>query len=88
MNAFLGVTWLHPLIENAVIGAGISYQVKSEYQPLADISDKYTPSNEVSLTAGVDIKLSETQTLQETSPGYFTEVINLTAKKFFLPATG
>ncbi len=83
LNAFLGVTWLHPLSDDAVIGAGISYQVKSEYQPLADTSDKYTPSNEVSLTAGIDIKLSETQTLTGDFTGIFYGSDKLNGKEIF-----
>jgi hypothetical protein len=71
LNAFLGVTWLHPMSDNVVIGAGVSYQVKSEYQPLSVVEDKYTPSNEVSLTAGLDIKLSETQTVSGDFTGIF-----------------
>jgi hypothetical protein len=71
LNAFLGVTWLHPMSDNVVIGAGVSYQLKSEYQPLADVGDKYTPSNEISLTAGLDIKLSETQTVSGDFTGIF-----------------
>ncbi len=70
LNAFLGITWLHPISDQVVIGGGISYQVKSEYQP-ADTSQKYSPSNEFSLTAGLDIKLSETQTVTGDLTGIF-----------------
>jgi hypothetical protein len=71
LNAFLGATWFHPLSDNVVIGAGISYQIKSEYQPLADLSEKYTPSNEISVTGGLDIKMSETQTITGNLTGIF-----------------
>jgi len=71
LNAFLGFTWLHPLSDNFVIGAGVSYQLKSEYQPLASVEEKYNPSNEISFTAGLDIKLSETQTVSGDFTGIF-----------------
>ncbi len=71
LNAFVGVTWLHPLSDKVVIGTGISYQVKSEYQPLSDSPVKYTPSNEVSVTAGLDLKMSETQTISGDVTGIF-----------------
>ena len=41
ITAFIGVTWLQPLSDNFVIGAGVSYQLKSEYQPLAAVDEKY-----------------------------------------------
>ncbi len=83
LNAFLGATWLHPVSDNVVIGAGLSYQFKSEYQPLKDVSDKYTPSNEVSLTAGLDIKLSETQTVSGDLTGIFYGSDKLNDKEIF-----
>jgi hypothetical protein len=83
LNAFLGATWLHPLSDNVVIGAGISYQIKSEYQPLADVPQKYAPSNELSLTAGLDIKLSETQTLTGDFTGIFYGSDKLDGKEIF-----
>jgi hypothetical protein len=83
LNAFLGATWLHQLAEDLVIGVGVSYQLKSEYQPLADVSDKYTPSNEISLTAGLDIKLSETQTISGNFTGIFYGSDKLNGKEVF-----
>lgn len=63
LNTFLGLTWTTPLSELVVFGAGLSYQLKSEYQPLENIPDKYSPSNEISVTGGLDIKISELSTL-------------------------
>ncbi len=83
LNAFLGATWLHPLSEDVVIGAGLSYQLKSEYQPLKDANDKYTPSNEISLTAGLDVKLSETQTISGDVIGIFYGSDQLNGKDIF-----
>ncbi len=62
-NIILGVSWIHQLSDNYVAGLGASYQIKTEYQPLSDFSDKYKPANEISITGGLDIKLSDTQTL-------------------------
>ena len=62
-NIILGVSWINKLSDNYVAGLGASYQIKTEYQPLSDFNDKYKPANEISVTGGLDIKLSETQTL-------------------------
>jgi hypothetical protein len=83
LNTFLGVTWLHPFSDNVVGGFGLSYQFKSEYQPLAIVSDKYTPSNELSLTAGLDIKLSESQTLTGDFTGIFYGSDKLNGQEIF-----
>lgn len=83
LNAFLGATWLNQFSDNVVGGLGLSYQLKSEYQPLAAISDKYTPSNELSLTAGLDIKLSETQTITGDFTGIFYGSDKLNGKEIF-----
>ncbi len=62
-NFILGASWVHELSDNYVVGLGLSYQVKSQYQPLKDFIDKYTPSNEISVTGGLDVKISNTQTV-------------------------
>jgi len=71
LNIFLGATWLHPVSDNFVFGVGAAYQIKNEYQPLDSISDKYKPSNEISVTGGFDIKLSRTSTLTGDVTGIF-----------------
>ncbi len=83
LNAFIGATWLNPLSDEVVIGAGVSYQFKSEYQPLNIENYKYTPSNEVSLTAGLDLKLSETQTVSGDIIGIFYGSDKLNGKEIF-----
>lgn len=71
LNAFAGVTILHPASETVVLGAGLSYQLKNEYQPLDASPEKYKPSNEISATGGVDIKLSELSTFTGDITGIF-----------------
>jgi hypothetical protein len=63
MNVFLGATWTYPPSDKLVLGTGLSYQIKSKYQPLDTVSMKYQPSNEVSATAGFDYKFNEFSTL-------------------------
>lgn len=71
LNVFFGATWLKPLSDNFVMGLGVSYQIKGEYQPLKAIPLKYNPSNEISATAGFDLKLNETSTLTGDLTGIF-----------------
>ena len=83
LNGFLGVTWLQPVSDAVVIGAGVSYQLKSEYQPVSDNADKYKPSNEISVTGGLDIKLGETQTVSGDFTGIFYGSDKLNGKEIF-----
>ena len=70
-NLFFGSTWLHQISKTFVVGAGISYQIKNEYQPLDKPDEKYKPSNEISITAGFDFKLRESSTLTGDLIGVF-----------------
>lgn len=83
LNTFLGFTWTNPVSEQVVLGAGLSYQLKSEYQPLEDIPDKYSPSNEISVTGGLDIKLTEVSTLTGDITGIFYGSDELNDEKVF-----
>ncbi|RPI70252.1 MAG: hypothetical protein EHM47_12425 [Ignavibacteriales bacterium] len=78
LNFFFGATWLKQLSDNFVMGLGVSYQIKGDYQPLAINSLEYNPSNEISATAGFDIKLDETSTLTGDLTGIFygTDKVN------------
>ncbi len=62
-NLILGTSWLHQISQNFVLGLGLSYQIKSEYQPLSNFNQNYKPSNEFSAAAGFNMKLSQTQEL-------------------------
>ena len=70
-NFILGVSWIHQLSDDYVIGLGSSYQIKTEYQPLSSYSEKYKPANEISFTGGLDIRLSAAQTLTGDVMGVF-----------------
>ncbi len=70
-NFILGATWVHPVSDNFVIGLGLSYQIKTQYQPLQDYSGKYKPANEISATGGFDLKFPGTQTLTGDITGIF-----------------
>lgn len=71
LNAFLGATYTIPLSDVFVIGAGVSYQIKTEYQPTSLIDQKYQPSNEISFTTGFDVKLSESSVFTADVTGIF-----------------
>ncbi|OGU72987.1 MAG: hypothetical protein A2V93_00720 [Ignavibacteria bacterium RBG_16_34_14] len=87
MNIFFGATWLNALSDNFVIGTGLSYQIKGEYQPLEDSPSKYNPSNEISITAGFDMKLNETSTLTGDLTGIFYGSDELDGEKIFSSGT-
>ena len=70
-NFILGATWVHQVSDNFVIGLGLSYQIKTEYQPLQEYSWKYKPANEISVTGGFDLKFPGTQTLTGDATGIF-----------------
>lgn len=71
LNAFAGITLTQPASKNIVLGAGLSYQLKNEYQPIDASPEKYKPSNEISVTGGIDIKLSELSTFTGDITGIF-----------------
>ena len=85
-NMFLGTTWLHQVSKSIVIGAGISYQIKNEYQPLDSLTAKYKPSNEISITAGIDAKLNGSSTITGDLIGIFYGSDKIDGKEVF--ATG
>lgn len=83
LNAFVGVTWTQPLSKTFVIGAGLSYQYKNEYQPLKDVSAKYDPSDEFSVTGGFDVNLSKSSTITADVTGVFYGSDELDGVKIF-----
>lgn len=83
LNIFFGATLTQPVSDNFVIGGGLSYQIKNDYQALKDFSDKYDPSNEISATAGFDLKLSEFSTLTGDFTAIFYQSDKLNGQKVF-----
>lgn len=83
LNIFLGITWTQPLSDEFVIGTGVSYQLKNEYQPLKEFDDKYKPSNEISATAGFDARLGQFSTLTGDFTGIFYQSDELNGQKVF-----
>ncbi|QQS36571.1 MAG: hypothetical protein IPM56_01055 [Ignavibacteriales bacterium] len=83
LNAFLGLTWTQPLSDVFVIGAGVSYQLKNEYQPLKDLPDKYNPADEFSATAGFDVSVSKNAGITGDVTGIFYGSDELDGKKVF-----
>lgn len=82
-NAFLGLTWTQPLSDVFVFGAGVSYQLKNEYQPLKNSDAKYNPSNEFSVTGGFDVNAGKTSTITADVTGIFYGSDELDGKKVF-----
>lgn len=62
-NASPGLTWALPLGDKAVFGLGASYQIKGKFKPLQGMDDAYDPGDEILITGGVDLLLSERTTL-------------------------
>ncbi|HSP87266.1 MAG TPA: hypothetical protein VLN45_03980 [Ignavibacteriaceae bacterium] len=87
MNIFFGLTWLNVLSDNFVIGTGLSYQIKGEYQPLDENPAKYNPSNEISATAGFDMKLDQSSTLTGDVTGIFYGSDQLDGEEIFSSGT-
>ncbi|MEM1043017.1 MAG: hypothetical protein AAGI91_10345 [Bacteroidota bacterium] len=53
------VTYAFPLSDRVALGLGASYQYRGPYEPLADELDQYDPGEEVLLTGGTDLKVTD-----------------------------
>jgi hypothetical protein len=62
-NILAGLTWAKDLSDVVIIGLGISYQIKGKYNPIADDTISYKPSNELLFTGGIDIRISNSTTI-------------------------
>jgi hypothetical protein len=62
-NLSPGVTWAQPLSDAAVMGLGLSYQIRGGFIPTTDAEAVYKPGNELLLTGGMDIRLGTLSTL-------------------------
>ena len=70
-NIFIGASWAEEVSENFVIGAGLSYQIRGEYQPFEKQDSKYKPSNELLVSGGVDLRIDKSNTLSADIVGIF-----------------
>lgn len=50
-------------IDNLAIGAGVSFTIYGGFKPIVGMTDRYRPGNELLITAGVEIGLSEQTTV-------------------------
>jgi hypothetical protein len=87
MNYFVGAGYTVPVSEEFVIGGGLSYQVRSEYQPLEIDSLIYSPSDELTAAAGFDLKMSETSSLTADITGMFYGSDKMNGRKVFSAGT-
>jgi hypothetical protein len=71
MNIFFGASYIIPVSKGFVLGAGLSYQIRSEYQPMKLVNMDYAPSDEITATAGLDVKLDEVSSLTGDLTGIF-----------------
>jgi hypothetical protein len=70
-NIFLGATWAEELSNDFVVGAGLSYQLRGEYQPFEKQESKYNPSNELLISGGVDYRIDKSKTFSTDIVGIF-----------------
>ncbi|MEO8168054.1 MAG: hypothetical protein ABI623_07400 [bacterium] len=61
-NVTPGVVWALPVSDDVVLGLGATYQYRGTFQPLEDLGT-FDPGDEVSGTAGVELRLSETSSI-------------------------
>lgn len=59
-NVAPGFTFAYPVSERVVLGVGASYQSRGGYRPVVLLDADYNPGDEVLVTGGVDIRLSQT----------------------------
>lgn len=59
-NVAPGFTFAYPVSERVVLGVGASYQSRGGYRPVVLLDSDYNPGDEVLVTGGIDIRLSQT----------------------------
>lgn len=55
-----GFTFAYPISEGVVLGVGASYQLRSSYRPTTILDADYQPGDELLVTGGFDVRLSQT----------------------------
>lgn len=62
LNISPGLSWAYPVRETFVIGIGISYQYRGPFTPFESMTGQYDPGEEILITGGADLRISETAT--------------------------
>lgn len=57
-----GVLWALPMSEDVVLGFGLTYQYRGRFEPLQNFG-KYDPGDEVSATAGFEVRIGDASSL-------------------------
>ena len=63
LNLSPGLTWAMPLGHRVVLGAGLSYQHRGSFEPLADMEQRFDPGDELAFTGGLNYRLGRTAAL-------------------------
>ncbi|MEZ4700961.1 MAG: hypothetical protein R2834_11565 [Rhodothermales bacterium] len=63
LNLSPGVTLAFPAGDQAVVGIGASYQYRGGFEPLVDMTETFKPGDEILLTGGADVRLSDSWAL-------------------------
>ncbi len=59
MGVSPGITLALPVSERAAVGIGAAFQYRGGYMPIKNLIDSYKPGNEVLLTAGFNVRISQ-----------------------------
>lgn len=57
------LTFAVPVNDRFVLGAGVAFQYRGSFEPLEDMIDAYDPGDELLLTGGFDVQVSDQMTL-------------------------
>ena len=60
LNLAPGLTVAVPISDGLAVGAGIAYQYRGAFEPLAETSDAFDPGDEVMVSTGADMRVTPT----------------------------
>ncbi len=58
LNVAPGLTYAHQIAPGLAAGLSAAYQYRGPFKPLVDMQDDYDPGDEVTLAAGLDVRLA------------------------------
>ncbi len=58
LNLTPGLTVAYPINDDVVFGVGASYQLKGDFKPVQNMTESFTPGDELLLTGGVDVRVA------------------------------